>query len=268
VRYLLTPDSGVTIGVFRPRQPTDKRALPAVVSPALAAAAGRDGLLPATIEGEPLLLRVTGVASRFPTVQGDLVIADRAAVSTAMNTAVPGTGVTNEVWIDTRGRSTQALRKPPFAVLDVSTRRGTLAQLRADPLGRGTVLVLGSAALAALALALAGVLLGLVSDLRDERGELFDLESQGAEPRTLLRHLRLRFLISICFGIAGGLAAGTILSALTVALIRLTAGAGEPLPPLRLAVDWPLVGIALAAFLVAALLPAFALTRARFREAS
>jgi ABC-type antimicrobial peptide transport system permease subunit len=171
------------------------------------------------------------------------------------------------MWIDTRGHSTQALRKPPFAVLDVSTRTGTLAQLRADPLGRGAVLVLGSAALAALALALAGVLLALVSDLRDERGELFDLESQGAEPRTLLRHLRLRFLISICFGIAGGLVAGVILSALTVGLIRLTAGAGEPVPPLRLAVDWPLVVIALAAFLVAALLPAFVLTRARFREA-
>ena len=268
VRYLLTPDTGVAIGVFRPRQPTDGRSIPAVVSPALADAAGRDGLLPVTVEGEPLLLRVAGVASRFPTVQGDLVVADRTAVSTAMNTAAPGTGVTNEMWIDTRGRSTQALRKPPFAVLDVSTRRGTLAQLRADPLGRGAVLVLGSAALAALALALAGVLLALVSDLRDERGELFDLESQGAEPRTLLRHLRLRFLISICFGIAGGLVAGTILSALTVALIRLTAGAGEAVPPLRLAVDWPLVGIALAAFLVAALLPALVLTRARFREAS
>jgi hypothetical protein len=225
------------------------------------------------VEGEPLLLRVTGVASRFPTVQGDLVVVDRTAVSTALNTAAPGTGVTNEMWIDARaGRSTQALaqalRRQPFASLDVSTRRATLAHLRADPLGRGAVLILGSAALSALALALAGVLLALVSDLRDERGELFDLESQGAEPRTLLRHLRLRFLISICFGAAGGLVAGTILGALTIGLIRLTAGAGEPVPPLRLEVDWPLVAIALAAFLVAALLPAFALTRARFREAS
>jgi len=269
----LTPDSGIAIGVFRPRQPTDGRALPAVVSPALAAAAGRHGLLPAMVEGEPLLLRVTGVASRFPTVQGDFVVTDRTAVSTALNTAAPGTGATNEMWIDARpGSSPQALaralRRPPFASLDVSTRRGTLSRLRADPLGRGAVLVLGSAALAALALALAGVLLALVSDLRDERGELHDLESQGAEPHALLRHLRLRFLISICFGVAGGLAAGTILSALAVALIRLTAGAGAPVPPLRLAVDWPLVGIAVAAFLVAALLPAFALTRAGFREAS
>jgi len=78
----------------------------------------------------------------------------------------------------------------------------------------------------------------------------------GSRPRW--RGLGLLGLVLVVF------AAG----ALTVALIRLTAGAGEPLPPLRLAVDWPLVAIALAAFLVAALLPAFALTRARFREAS
>ena len=69
VRYALTPDFGVAIGVFRPRQPTDGLPIPAVVSPALADAAGRDGLLPVTVEGEPLLLRVEGVASRFPTVQ-------------------------------------------------------------------------------------------------------------------------------------------------------------------------------------------------------
>ncbi|MGZ6729298.1 MAG: hypothetical protein ACXVFC_08335 [Gaiellaceae bacterium] len=265
VRYLLTPDTGVAIGVFRARQPTDGRAIPAVVSPALAAAAGRDGVLPVSVEGQPLLLRVTGVASRFPTVQGDLAVADRAAVSTAMNTIVPGTGVTNELWIAARGRSLQALRRPPFDVLDVSTRRAVLAGLREDPLGRGAVLVLGGAALTALVLALVGVLLALTYDLRDERGELFDLEAQGAEPRTLLRHLRLRFALGLGFGVAGGIVTGTILGALTVGLVRLTAGAGEPVPPLQLAIDWPLVLPALAGFVAAALALAFLVTRARLK---
>ncbi|MGZ4317861.1 MAG: hypothetical protein ACXVRD_00865 [Gaiellaceae bacterium] len=265
VRYLLTPDTGVAIGVFRARQPTDGRAIPAVVSPALAAATGRDGVLPVSVEGQPLLLRVTGVASRFPTVQGDLAVADRAAVSTAMNTIVPGTGVTNELWIAARGRSLQALRRPPFDVLDVSTRRAVLAGLREDPLGRGAVLVLGGAALTALVLALVGVLLALTYDLRDERGELFDLEAQGAEPRTLLRHLRLRFALGLGFGVAGGIVTGTILGALTVGLVRLTAGAGEPVPPLQLAIDWPLVLPALAGFVAAALALAFLVTRARLK---
>src|SRR5207244_2397773 len=103
------------------------------------------------------------------------------------NTAAPGTGVTNEMWIDTRGRSTEALRKPPFAVLDVSTRRGTLAQLRADPLGRGAVLVLGSAALAALVLALAGVLLALGPDLRAHPRQVPGGVVRAVEIRDLFR---------------------------------------------------------------------------------
>ena len=192
-------------------------------------------------------------------------MADRAAVSTAMNTIVPGTGVTNELWIDARGHSLQALRRPPFDVLDVSTRRDVLAGLRDDPLGRGAVLVLGGATLTALVLALVGVLLALTYDLRDARGELFDLEAQGAEPRTLLRHLRLRFALGLGFGVAGGIVTGVILGALTVGLVRLTAGAGEPVPPLELAIDWPLVGLAMAGFVAAALLLAFVVTRARLR---
>ena len=87
----------------------------------------------------------------------------------------------------------------------MSTRRDVLAGLRDDPLGRGAVLVLGGAAVTALVLALVGVLLALIYDLRDERGELFDLEAQGAEPRTLLRHLRLRFALGLGFGVAGGI---------------------------------------------------------------
>jgi hypothetical protein len=266
LRYLLTPDTSAAIGVFRPRQPTDGRPLPAVVSPALAAAAGRDHVLPVEVEGQPVVLRVAGIASRFPTTAGDFVVADRSALSTAMNTVEPGTAVTNELWIAARRGSSpealaQALREPPFASLDTTTRLGVLGDLRADPLGRGAVLVLGAAAVAALVLALLGVLLALASDLRDERGELFDLEAQGAEPRSLLLHLRLRSLLGVVLGLAGGLAAGTVLSAVTVGLVRLTAAATEPEPPLRLASDWSRIGLALAAFVVSSSLLAVALTR-------
>ena len=54
--------------------------MPVIVSPAIAAAAGADRLLPLQIEGTPLLTRVVGIASRFPSVDGDLVVADRADV--------------------------------------------------------------------------------------------------------------------------------------------------------------------------------------------
>src|SRR5262249_58189608 len=106
---------------------------------------------------------------------------------------------------------------------------------------RGTVLTLGAAALAALALALVGLLLVVVSDLRDERGELFDLEAQGAAPATLRRHIRLRTIFVAVFGLIGGIVTGVVLAALVVALVTLTAAAGSTELPLLVGVGWPAV---------------------------
>jgi hypothetical protein len=182
------------------------------------------------------------VASRFPTVQTRR--ADRTAVSTAMNTAAPGTGVVNELWIDTRGRR-RALRNPPFAVLDVSTRRARWRSCADQPRPRGGARPrLGGAG--GVGAGSCGRSAGAHIRPRDERGELFDLESQGAEPRTLLRHLRLRFRSPSASASRAGRrddperADGCADPA--------DRRRGEAVPPLRLAVDWPLVAIALAAF--------------------
>jgi hypothetical protein len=273
VRYLLAPESGNGVGVFRRGQPTDGRAIPALVSPGLAAAAGRDGLLPIEIEGTPLLVRVIGTADRFPTTHGDFVVADDGTLTTAMNTATPGSAVTNELWLEARGGGTarsltRALARPPFTDLQVTSRTAVLDRLASDPLARGSLLGLVAAAATALGLGLLGLLLALVFDLRDERGELFDLEAQGAEPRTLLAHLRLRTALATGFGLAGGLAAGAILSALTVDLVRLTAGATEPEPPLQLVFDWSVIGLAVVAFAVVAAAFIAGLTRRGLGQAA
>src|SRR5262249_17990919 len=146
-----------------------------------------------------------------------------------------------------------ALTRPPFDVLAVTSHRDLLSQLRSEPLARGTLLTLGGAALVALALALVGLLLGVVADVRDERGELFALEAQGAEPSTLRPQLRLRSGFVAGFGLIGGIVTGAILAILIVALVTLTAGAISPEPPLLLGVDWPVV---LLGFVVYALLAA------------
>jgi ABC-type antimicrobial peptide transport system permease subunit len=88
----------------------------------------------------------------------------------------------------------------------------------------------------------------LVSDLRDERGELFDLEAQGAEPATLRRHLRFRAGLVAGFGLLGGLGLGALLAALIVALVTLTAGAAGAEPPLLLGADWAVLGLGLFAY--------------------
>ncbi len=97
-----------------------------------------------------------------------------------------------------------------------------------------------------------GVLLAVVGDLRDESGELFDLEAQGASPAEIRRHLLLRAGVVAGVGGAGGLGAGLVVGALAVSVVTVTAGAASPLPPLVRVEDWPLVGLALAAVCAAA----------------
>src|SRR5204862_106849 len=136
-----------------------------------------------------------------------------------------------------------------------------LAGLRSDPLARGSLATLGATAALALALALVGLMLGVAGDRRDERGELFDLEAQGAAPATLRLHLRLRALIVAAFGLAGGIATGAILSRLVLSLVTVTASAAKPEPPLRLVLDVPLVAAAIALYALLAFLLVRAATR-------
>jgi predicted lysophospholipase L1 biosynthesis ABC-type transport system permease subunit len=134
-----------------------------------------------------------------------------------------------------------ALARPPFDVLEHESQRRVRAELRGDPLAHGALLTLAGTALTALLLAIVGLVLGVVSDLRDESGELRDLETQGATPSLLRRHLRLRSLVVAALGLVGGVVTGAVLGALVIDLVTLTANAGEPRPPLRLVVDWPVV---------------------------
>jgi hypothetical protein len=226
---------------IRPRQPTDGIELPVLATPDVAAAAGTSRILPLAVEGQPVTARVVGVIRRFPSIVGGAVVADRQTAQTLLDSGSPGLGTTDELWTD-------ALPSPPPSTLLISSRAQVLAGLRADPLARGALATLGATAVLALALALLGLVLGVAADRRDERGELFDLEAQGASPATVRSHLRLRATLIAGFGLAGGLATGAILSALTLSLVSVTASAAQPEPPLRLIFDWPLLGLAVLAY--------------------
>jgi ABC-type antimicrobial peptide transport system permease subunit len=149
--------------------------------------------------------------------------------------------------------------------VSVQSQAETLARLQADPLARGALLTLAGTAAVALLLALLGLVLSVVSDVRDDRGELFDLEAQGAAPATIRAHLRLRALLVAAFGIIGGLALGAILSALVIALVSVTASAAEPEPPLQLSLDLPLLALAALVYVALAVLLVGAATTLRGR---
>jgi cell division protein FtsX len=66
-------------------------------------------------------------------------------------------------------------------------------------------------------------------------------------------------------GLVGGMATGAILGLLVVSLVRLTANAARPEPPLLVTVDWPVVLLAIGVYAVAAALLVGIATARAFR---
>jgi hypothetical protein len=249
------------VSLLRPRQPTDGVPVPVLATPAVAALGD---VLSLTVNDAPLTVRVVGTARYVPSVADDAIVADRDSVATALNATRPGALVPNEVWVfDANAAAGSLLQRDPLDRLAVTSHAERLHELRADPLARGTLAIVSATAFAALALALVGLLLTVVTDVRDESGELFDLQAQGVTGRELRRYLRVRAALVAVAGAAGGLATGAVLVALVSAVVAVTAGATTPLPPLVVSLDWPLLAVVFAAFALAAVVLVNAATRGR-----
>jgi hypothetical protein len=244
--YLVNRSGG---SIIRPRQPADGELVPVVTSPGMGKVGATVGLhvsnavIPATIVAH---------ARYFPTVEGDFVVADLPTWLAATNAAQPGVVTPSEIWTD---------HKPPALPLQVTSQRAQERLLEDDPIARGAIALLLVVAVVALLLAAAGLLLTVLGDRSGERASLRDLEVQGATPAEQRRHLRLRAAVVGVLGVGGGVCAGAIVGTLVIAVVTVTAGAQQALPPLALVFDWPLVAVALAALAVAAAAGTFEVTR-------
>ncbi len=239
--------------IIRPHEPLEGQLVPVVVSPAIARAAGPSGIVALHAENTVIAGRIVATTRSFPSVDGDVVVADLPTWLGAANTLEPGVATPSELW----------LRSAPPAGLPlvVTSQRGRERELKSDPLARGAIALLAVTALVGLALAAVGLLLTVVGDLRDERGALFDLEAQGSTPAELRRHVLLRGAVVGGLGLAAGVGAGAIVGALVVAVVTVTAAAENALPPLALAFDWPLAAAALAALVAVSAAAAVTATR-------
>ena len=101
----------------------------------------------------------------------------------------------------------------------MTARADLEADARRDLLAHGTLLALGAAALVALVLAAIGLALAVRSDLRDERGELYELEAQGASPSLLRGVVRARALAISVAGLIAGVATGVVLVLLVARMV-------------------------------------------------
>ncbi len=88
VNFLLSNEAATPR--FQPRQPTDGEPVPVVVTPGLAARAGEGGVLAVRVPSGQISVRVTGVIDRFPTVSGDVILADEREALRSAQLGQPG----------------------------------------------------------------------------------------------------------------------------------------------------------------------------------
>jgi hypothetical protein len=233
--------------VIRGKAATDGLVLPAIVSPELANTAGPEGLL--TIElptSTAVTIRAAAVATWFPTITDaspSMVIVDAAPLLLALNADAPGSAAPNEALVRTPDDATTAavvaaLRRAPFPRLDLQSRPGLEAAAATDPLGVGISTTLLVGALAGLALALAGMILAGLAELRDERGELADLEEQGLGPSILRRLVVVRSTLVLVLALAAGSILGLGLTWFGSVTLAVGPTDASPIPPLAIVVPW------------------------------
>jgi hypothetical protein len=231
-----------TPGVLRPAQPTDTYPVPVLADPQTAASAGPGGRIALTVDGLPVIARVVGVLSRFPTLPSDaasFLIADEATLAAALDAQLPGQGRADELWIATGhlARLRAALGSGALAQLDSSFRADLDHQLRDAPVARGVLGTLIAATALSVVLAVVGLLAALLGGARDERVES-DLEEQGVGPRGLRAELRVRLTLASVLGVVVGLGIAVLLTRLAVASVRAAGAVANPRPPVVTVVPW------------------------------
>ena len=229
-------------GVLRPAQPADTHPVPVLADAQTAAAAEPGGRIALTVDGLPVVARVVGVLSRFPTLPSDaagFVVADEATLAAALDAQLPGQGRADELWIGTGhpDRLRAALESGPLAQLDSSFRLDLEHQLRDAPVARGVLGTLIAATALSVVLAVVGLLAALFGAARDGRVES-DLREQGVGPRGLRAELRVRLTLVSVLGVVAGLAIAVLLTRLAVASVRSVGAVASPRPPAVTVVPW------------------------------
>ena len=222
--------------------------LPVAVDPATARSADR-GQLTLSFDQLTVTARIVATVPRFPTTTGPFVIADRAAVTALLDRTEPGTGAPRELWVATDGHARaaldHALTGAPYSRLTVARRVPLQDRLAADPVARGSQLLLALIAGLALLVAAVALVLLVVGERRDDAGELHAWEADGLRPATLRRVLFLRALSVVGVALPLGLLTGLVLARAGTTLVAVDASGVAPRPPLQAAVGPVWTGIVL-----------------------
>ena len=262
---LVTTAAGQTAGQIPAQLTLLPRGVTAASVPAIATSAFMDAndlttgsVVPASLGGTQVPLRITAVVASFPTVTGadGALITDLGSLQQYLaRQSVPPLSV-NQWWLATAGGSVPAGLSAGLPAGTVITGASALATATAgDSLSAAPQQALLAMAAAAALLAVTGFWVSIAADVRRRRGETALLAALGVTRRGAAAQLCLEKLLLSVPAAAIGVLLGELIGQLLVPAVTLNAAAQLPTPPALVVDDLP-QAIALA--LAVAVLPAAA----------
>jgi hypothetical protein len=259
VGYEFRPGAGTVIGGILPPAPP----LPALVSEHFVEDAG--GPVDVGLTGQELQVEPIAVASQFPGIVPNapfVVVSNRGLLERQFSIPEPGVSL-NEVWANTAEDPSEQLREAgwtPGVVNAAAPIEGVLAQLPQS-------LAVGmnfTAAVAGVALVIAGVAAGLYFTMRRRDYEFAALRAMGTGRRQIRSTLVLEQAGLLGFALVAGLGIGYWLLRLVMPYVDTSLGVSYPAPVLVL--DWPALGAAVVAIVAATALAIGAAMRTLMRS--
>jgi ABC-type antimicrobial peptide transport system permease subunit len=222
-------------------------------------------VVPVSVEGEEVPLRIVAEVTSFPTVTapGGALITDLGSVQEYLaRQSAPPLPVT-QWWLATaNGSVPPALTATVPAGTDITSAAGLATAVTSDPLSAAPQLALLAMAAAAALLAITGFWVWIAADVRQRRTEAALLAALGVTRRGAALQLCLEKLLLSLPASALGVLLGLLVARLIVPAVTLTPTAQQPTPPAVTQYDLPqAIALALAVAVLPAVVAVLAATR-------
>ncbi len=193
---------------------------------------------------QALTVRIVGSTPSFPPLDpgSPFVVVDGATLDLAAFAASGFSVPTTEWWLSTDDASAPAvaatLAGPPYGVAQVVRRTALVAALADDPIWLGVVGALGLGAIAAVAFAAIGFLVGTTVSTTERVPELALLRALGLSGRQMSSWLSLEQVFLLVFGLVGGALLGLLLAWLVLPYSTLDPTGAAVVPTPVIVVPW------------------------------
>jgi hypothetical protein len=228
-------------------------------------------VVPTTLDGAPVPLRIVAEVSSFPTITapGGALVTDLGRLQEYLaRQSLPALPVT-AWWLATAdGGVPAALAASVPAGTDITSAAGLAMATTGNPLSAAPQLALLAMAAAATLLAIMGFWVSIAADAHQRRAETALLAALGVTRREAALQLCLEKLLLSLPSAALGVLLGTLVARLLVPAVTLTAAAVQPTPPAVTLIDLPqAIALALAVAVLPAVTAALLATRRPDRAA-